>query len=46
MEGLQAISGTGRSFDPVDMVANVIGAILGGLCYWLYQLRNHWLSQR
>ena len=31
MEVLQAVAGTGRSADPVDMVANLIGALLGGL---------------
>ncbi|MEM9930111.1 MAG: VanZ family protein [Bacteroidota bacterium] len=41
MECLQAISGTGRSFDAIDMVANLIGALLGGGTFWLYQqLRN------
>lgn len=35
MEILQAVSGTGRSFDYVDMVANLLGAILGGLGFWL-----------
>ncbi|WP_116127617.1 VanZ family protein [Lewinella sp. IMCC34183] len=29
MEFLQGIAGTGRDFDPVDMVANLIGALLG-----------------
>ncbi|MCP9234561.1 VanZ family protein [Lewinella sp. JB7] len=33
MEVLQGIAGTGRDFDPVDMVANLIGAILGGAFY-------------
>lgn len=36
MEFLQAVAGTGRSFDPVDMVANLLGAILGGLLFFLY----------
>ena len=31
LEFLQAVIGTGRSFDPVDMVANALGALLGGL---------------
>jgi len=35
MEMLQAVSGTGRSFDYVDMVANLLGAMLGGLAFWL-----------
>lgn len=35
MEVLQGIAGTGRDFDPVDMVANLIGAILGGAVYLL-----------
>lgn len=38
MEILQGISGTGRQFDPVDMVANLLGAILGGLTYYLFTL--------
>ena len=35
MEVLQGTMGNGRDFDPVDMVANLIGAILGGLTAWL-----------
>ena len=35
MEVLQGIAGTGRDFDPVDMVANLLGALLGGLVYLL-----------
>lgn len=38
MEILQGISGTGRHFDPVDMVANLLGAILGGLAFYLFTL--------
>jgi VanZ family protein len=38
MEVLQGISGTGRQFDLVDMVANFLGAILGGLAYYLFTL--------
>lgn len=38
MEILQGISGTGRQFDLVDMVANFLGAILGGLAYYLFTL--------
>ncbi|WP_222707032.1 VanZ family protein [Neolewinella aurantiaca] len=38
MEILQGISGTGRHFDPVDMVANLLGAVLGGLVYYLFKL--------
>lgn len=38
MEILQGLSGTGRQFDPVDMVANFLGALLGGLAYWLLTL--------
>lgn len=38
MEILQGISGTGRHFDPVDMVANLLGAILGGLAFYLLAL--------
>ncbi|NJB87492.1 VanZ family protein [Lewinella marina] len=37
MEVLQGIAGTGRDFDPVDMVANLIGALLGGAVYLLLQ---------
>lgn len=41
MEILQGISGTGRHFDLVDMVANLLGAILGGFVYYLFtQLRK------
>lgn len=35
MEVLQGISGTGREYDPVDMVANLIGAVLGAAFYLL-----------
>jgi VanZ family protein len=38
MEILQGMSGTGRQFDLVDMVANFLGAILGGLAYYLFTL--------
>jgi len=44
MELLQGISGTGRSSDPVDMVANLLGAVGGGLTFLLYQLLKTWLS--
>ncbi|WP_116108668.1 VanZ family protein [Lewinella sp. IMCC34191] len=37
MEVLQGVSGLGREFDLVDMVANLIGAILGGAFYLLYR---------
>ncbi len=37
MEVLQGIAGTGREFDPVDMVANLIGALLGGGVFVLLQ---------
>ncbi len=37
MEFLQGIAGTGRDFDPVDMVANLIGALLGGGVFVLLQ---------
>jgi len=43
MEILQGISGTGRNFDPVDMVANLLGALLGGalfLAYHSYQKKR------
>jgi VanZ family protein len=36
LEVLQGIMGIGRHFDPVDMVANLIGAILGGLFYAVF----------
>ncbi|WP_420458951.1 VanZ family protein [Neolewinella sp.] len=35
MEVLQGIAGTGRFYDPVDMVANLLGAIFGGVIYAL-----------
>lgn len=38
MEVLQGISGMGRSFDPVDMVANLLGAMLGSFVYLLYKI--------
>lgn len=44
MEVLQGISGTGRNFDPVDMVANLFGAIVGGCGFLLYQLLKKWWS--
>lgn len=45
MEVLQAVAGTGRTFDPVDMVANLIGACLGGVAYLLLRrLLNHYLT--
>lgn len=37
MEVLQGQAGTGREFDPVDMVANLLGALLGGALYLLAQ---------
>lgn len=37
MEILQGISGTGRNFDAVDMVANLIGAVLGGVVYYFFR---------
>lgn len=41
MEVLQVLVGTGRSFDPVDMIANFIGALLGGVIITLfYQLKK------
>jgi VanZ family protein len=36
MELLQAIMGIGRTFDLIDMVANLIGAILGGVLYGIF----------
>ena len=36
MEVLQGVSGMGRAFDPVDMVANTIGALIGGLAFLLF----------
>jgi VanZ family protein len=44
MEILQGISGTGRSSDLVDMVANLLGAVVGGLTFLLYQLIKTRLS--
>ena len=35
MEFLQGVSGMGRDADYVDMVANLLGAILGGLLFLL-----------
>ena len=35
IEVLQGIAGTGREYDPVDMVANLIGALLGGAMFLL-----------
>jgi VanZ family protein len=41
LEVLQALAGTGRSFDPVDMVANCLGALFGGTIITLfYQLKK------
>ncbi len=41
MEILQAVTKTGRSFDFVDMIANLIGALIGGLLITLfYHLRK------
>ncbi len=37
MEVLQGTLAVGRSFDPVDMVANFLGAGFGGICYLLLQ---------
>lgn len=37
MEVLQAVAGTGRSFDFIDMVANCLGAVLGGLVFFVFQ---------
>lgn len=37
IEVLQGVAGTGRQSDPVDAVANTVGALLGGLIgYLLY----------
>lgn len=33
MEVLQGTVTAGRSFDPVDMVANLLGAGFGGICF-------------
>ncbi len=35
MELLQGAMGVGREADYVDMVANLLGALLGGLFFWL-----------
>ncbi|MTB53681.1 VanZ family protein [Lewinella sp. W8] len=41
MEIAQGISGTGRHLDPVDMVANTLGAGLGTLlAYWWWRKRR------
>ncbi|MBC6996445.1 VanZ family protein [Neolewinella lacunae] len=37
MEVLQGTVTAGRSFDPVDMVANLLGAAFGGICYLVLQ---------
>lgn len=40
MEGLQLITKTGRTYDLADMLANVVGAVLGCcLCYFGSQKR-------
>lgn len=47
MEILQGVSGTGRSYDPVDMVANLLGALLGGVVFLLYlRTKRNGASQR
>lgn len=43
MEVLQALAGTGRNYDPVDMVANLLGAVLGGIlatAFYQYQKKR------
>lgn len=41
MEFLQATLSTGRGYDPADMLANLIGALLGWLLIrWLLSLRK------
>ncbi|WP_238751234.1 VanZ family protein [Neolewinella maritima] len=44
MEVLQGVIGTGRDFDPVDMVANLLGAVLGGIAYLLLTILLHRLA--
>lgn len=47
LEFLQAVAGTGRSFDPVDMAANALGALLGGLLWFLFlQLKKYFRLRR
>lgn len=46
MEVLQGLAATGRQADPVDMVANLMGALLGGrvgyqLCPYLEKRFRH-----
>jgi VanZ family protein len=38
LEVFQGLAGTGRNFDPVDMVANLLGALIGGIIFFLLQL--------
>lgn len=43
MEVLQGLAGTGRNYDSVDMVANLLGAVLGGLfiaAFYQYQKKR------
>ncbi|MEM1356838.1 MAG: VanZ family protein [Bacteroidota bacterium] len=43
IEVLQGLAGTGRNYDPVDMVANLLGAVLGGffvLAFYQYQKKR------
>lgn len=44
LEVLQGIAGTGRQFDLVDMVANTLGAVIGGIFWRLlhYLINRLW----
>lgn len=43
MEVLQALAGTGRSFDFIDMAANCLGALFGGIIITLFFQLKNWL---
>lgn len=46
LEVLQGIAGTGRSYDPVDMAANALGAMLGGVVWLLFLSLKKFLRSR
>ena len=47
MEVLQGLTGLGREADPVDMVANLLGALLGAVTFWLcLQLYKQYATRR
>lgn len=47
IEVLQGVAGTGRQSDPVDAVANAVGALLGGLIgYLLYPYLENFFRPR